>query len=115
MHTEDNQEHIGTHDLGPRGLRTRTACRGVPNPTLFNIPDLPTYLFALRNVAYETRKVEKDVLECFQLHYFLSHCCYMSQDSGIPIGQLVPLEHSTKSLETFQLLVRTISMSWAED
>ena len=52
MHAEDNQEHIGTHDLGPRGLRTWTACKGVPNPTLFNIPDLPADPFAFRNVAY---------------------------------------------------------------
>ena len=104
-HVQDNQEHIGSQDLGPQGLRTWVARRTAPNSTLFDIPDLSPFLVALRDSAYNIGKVGKDVLQCFHLHYFMSHYCYLSQDSGIPVGHLVPLEHSTESLEAFHLLV----------
>ena len=105
MHAENNQDNIGTQDLGPSGLRTWTARRGAPNPTSFDISILSADLCAFRNAAYKIRKVGKDILKCFHLHYFLSHYCYISQESGIPVGQLIPLEHSTESIEAFQLLV----------
>jgi hypothetical protein len=109
MHVQDNQEHIGTQDLGPHGLRTWVARRNAPDPTLFDIPDLSPDLLALRNTAYEIGKVGKDVLEYFHLHYFMSHYCYLCQNSGTPLGQLVPLEHSAESLEAFQILVTTLT------
>lgn len=38
LHNGDIQEHIGTQDLGPRGLRTWVARRNPPGLTSFNIP-----------------------------------------------------------------------------
>ena len=102
---ENNQDNIGTQDLGPPGLRTWTSRRGAPNPTSFDIPILSSDLCAFRNAAYNIGKVGEDILKCFHLHYFLSNYCYISQESGIPVGQLIPLEHSTESIEAFQLLV----------
>lgn len=104
-HVQDNQEHIGSQDLGPQGLRTWVARRTAPDPTLFDIPDLSPFLVALRDSAYNIGKVGNDVLQCFHLNYFMLHYCYLSQDSGIPVDHLVPLEHSVESLEAFHLLV----------
>lgn len=105
IHIQDNQEHIGSQNLGPQGLRTWVARRTAPDPTLFDIPNLSPILIALRDSTYNIGKVGKDVLQCFHLHYFMSHYCFLSQDSGNPVGHLVPLEHYAESLEAFHLLV----------
>jgi hypothetical protein len=47
MHVQDNEEHIGTQDLGLHGLQTWIARRNVPDPTLFDNPDLSADLLAL--------------------------------------------------------------------
>ena len=106
LHGEDIQEHIGTQDLGPRGLRTWIVQRNPPGLTLFNIPQLPANLVAIRDVAYETGKAKKDILQCFHLHYFLSHYCYLSVEGGMSLSQLDRIDHSTESIEAFELLAR---------
>jgi len=108
MHAQDNQEHIGTQDLGPRGLRQLGPRRNAPNPTLFDIPDLPANLVALRNAAYEIGKAGKDIVRCFHLHYFMSHYCYLAQESGIPIQQVVAVEISSESREAHRSLLRVV-------
>jgi len=106
MHV-DNQKYIGAQDLGPRGLRTWVARRNPPVLTLFNILLLPANLLAIRDAAYEARKVDKNILQCFHLHYFLSHYCYLSAKDGIPPSHLDQIDHSVESIEAFELLART--------
>ena len=106
FHGGDIQEHIGIQDLGPCGLRTWVVQRNPPALTLFNILQLPTNLVAIWDVAYEARKVDKDILQCFHLHYFLSHYCYLSVEGGMPLSQLDRIDHSTESIEAFELLAR---------
>jgi hypothetical protein len=52
MHIVDPLDRIGTQDLGPPGLQIRRAQRRVPNPTLYDIPELPHGLCVLRDLAY---------------------------------------------------------------
>ena len=109
MHAQDNEQHIGSQDLGPHGLRTWISHRNAPDATLFDIPNLLAHLLSLRDAAYNIGKVGKDVLKCFHLHYFMIHYCYLSLDTGTGIGQLVPLQHCAESLEAFHILVTTLT------
>lgn len=86
VHAGHIPEHIGSQDLGPHGLRTWVARRNPPSLTLFSIPQLPADLLATRDAAYEAGKVDKDILQCFHLHYFLSHYCYLSVESGMSLS-----------------------------
>ena len=90
IHAQDNEQHIGTQDLGQHGLQTRVPRRNASDATLFDIPNLSAHLLSLRDVAYNISKVGKDVLKCFHLHYFMIHYCYLSLDTSTAIGQLIP-------------------------
>ena len=88
MHAQYNEQHIGTQDLGPHGLRTWEPRRNAPNAILFDIPNLPAHLLSLRDAAYNIGKVGKDVLKYLHLHYFITYYCYLFLDTGSAIGQL---------------------------
>lgn len=107
MHAQDDQQHIGTQNLGPQGLRTWVALRTAPNATLFDILNLPVDYLALWEEAYEIGKVYKGILACF--HYFIIHYCYLSVESGTPVGFFASIEYSNETVEAFQLLVTVLS------
>lgn len=106
VHNGDIREHIGTQDLGPRDLLTWVARRNLPCLTLFNISQLPANFLAIRDAAYEVGKIDKDILQCFQLYYFLSHYCYVFAEDGISLSQLDQIDYSVESIESFELLAR---------
>ena len=81
VHVADNLDRIGMQDLGPPGLQTWRARQRAPEPTMFQIPELPNGLTILRDLAYARRKVGRDNLQCFHLQYYLSHYFYQAHSN----------------------------------
>ena len=114
MHVVDELQYMGIQDLGPLGLHTwKTHCQA-PEPTLYQIPCLPCGLSALTELAYARRRVRKDSLQCFHLHFFLSYYCHLAHESHLFVNQINILEHSNESRDAYALLVE-LAYTSAED
>ena len=105
VHNGNIQEHIGTQDLGPRGLRTWVARKNPLGLTLFNIPQLPANLLVIRDAAYELEKLDKDILQCFiYITFSLTIAIYLLRMAYL--SQLDQIDHSVENIEAFELLAR---------
>lgn len=104
-HVVDDLDRIGTQDLGPPGPHTWRARQRAPEPTMFQIPELPHGLTLLRDLAYARGKEGRDNLQCFHLHYYLSHYCYQVHDNLTYVNQVHVVEHSIESRDAYALLL----------
>ena len=105
VHVVDNLDWIGRQDLGPLGLQTWRARQRPPEPTLFQIPELPNGLTTLQDLAYARGKVGRDNLQCFHLHYYLSHYCYQAHSNHMYVNQVPIADHSIESRDAYALLL----------
>ena len=101
----DNLDRIGTQDLGPPSLQTWRARYRAPEPTMFQILELPNGPTVLRDLAYARRKVERDNLQCFHLHYYLFHYCYQAHSNHMYVNQVPIADHSIESRDAYALLL----------
>ena len=72
---------------------------------MFQIPELPNGLTILRDLAYARGKVGQDNLQCFHLHYCLSHYCYQAHSNHMYVNQVPNADHSIESRDAYALLL----------
>jgi hypothetical protein len=109
-----------------------------PEPTIYDVPDLPHGLCILQDTAYQSGKVGtcrtnhlwfpwfvtwlsypsahclpewegRETVQCFHLHYLLLHYCDSAEERCVNLDQLIAVEHFHASREAFQLFVELSS------